>query len=240
MAAVIVAPDYPTDYHWPVTVRYGSLMLTPLRPRDVADAWDVRARNAAWLSPWDATAPTPVRPVDPRARARVMWRSAKRGRTVPWLIRWSDSSGRPAPIIGQVTVSNIVYGSAMAASVGYWIDRGYAGRSLMPAAVALASDHAMKTMGLHRIEICIRPENAASLKVVQKLGFRYEGRRPRFIHIAGAWRDHAVFALTSEEVPQGLVARIPEAVVFPDRVSTHGWVGPSAGAGAQTPPEAVL
>jgi ribosomal-protein-alanine N-acetyltransferase len=57
------------------------------------------------------------------------------------------------------------------------------------------------------MEICIRPENAASRRVVEKLGFRYEGFRERYIHINGAWRDHVCFAVTAEEVPHGVLAR---------------------------------
>ena len=57
------------------------------------------------------------------------------------------------------------------------------------------------------MEICIRPENQASLRVVEKLGFRYEGLRRRFIHIAGDWRDHHAFALVREDVPEGVLAR---------------------------------
>jgi ribosomal-protein-alanine N-acetyltransferase len=57
--------------------------------------------------------------------------------------------------------------------------------------------------------------------VVQKLGFRYEGLRRRYIHIDGDWRDHCAFALTQEEVPNGVLARwvsgaVPaEAAVIP-------------------------
>ena len=57
------------------------------------------------------------------------------------------------------------------------------------------------------MEICIRPENLASLRVVEKLGFRYEGLRRRYIHIDGDWRDHYAFALVREEVPEGVLQR---------------------------------
>jgi ribosomal-protein-alanine N-acetyltransferase len=57
------------------------------------------------------------------------------------------------------------------------------------------------------MEICIRPENEPSLRVVEKLGFRYEGLRRRYIHINGDWRDHFCFALTVEELPQGVLRR---------------------------------
>ena len=57
------------------------------------------------------------------------------------------------------------------------------------------------------MEICIRPENQASLRVVEKLGFRYEGLRRRYIHIDGDWRDHYAFALVREDVPEGVLQR---------------------------------
>ena len=63
--------------------------------------------------------------------------------------------------------------------------------------------------GLHRLEVNVRPENAASLRVLSKLGLREEGRRERFLHIDGAWRDHRSFAVTADEVSQGeLAARL--------------------------------
>jgi ribosomal-protein-alanine N-acetyltransferase len=57
------------------------------------------------------------------------------------------------------------------------------------------------------MEINIRPENGPSLRVVEKLGFRDEGLRPRYLHINGDWADHRSFALTAEEVPGGLLNR---------------------------------
>ena len=57
------------------------------------------------------------------------------------------------------------------------------------------------------MEICIRPENGPSLRVVEKLGFRYEGLRRRYIHINGDWRDHFCFALVAEEVQEGVLRR---------------------------------
>src|SRR5690606_33962037 len=76
-----------------------------------------------------------------------------------------------------------------------------------PTAVALATDHWFFGMGLHRMEICMRPENAPSLRVVQKLGFRYQGLRRRYIHNNGDWRDHVCVVLLVAEVPQGALRR---------------------------------
>ena len=73
----------------------------------------------------------------------------------------------------------------MPAHIGYWVDREVAGRGIIPTAVALACDHCWFGLGLHRVEINIRPENVASCRVVEKLGFRVEGLRPRYLHIDG-------------------------------------------------------
>ena len=78
----------------------------------------------------------------------------------------------------------------------------------MPRAVALVIDHCFTPAGLHRIEIAIRPENSNSLRVVEKLGLREVGYAPRFLHIDGAWRDHRLYAVTVEECPGGLLARL--------------------------------
>jgi ribosomal-protein-alanine N-acetyltransferase len=128
---------------------------------------------------------------------------------MPWVIRWSQLD--PQPIIGQVNLQSITYGSALSGALSYWIDQRYAGKSIVPTAVAMVVDYAMATIGLHRVEVCIRPENRASLSVVEKLGFRHEGFRPRFIHIAGRWCDHEVYALTSEEVGHGLLPRLEDS-----------------------------
>ena len=127
---------------------------------------------------------------------------------LPWLV-WYEPTGRKGrgQLAGQLTVSGIVGGSASWGQIGYWVDQRLAGRGIIPTAVALAVDYCFGAMGLHRVEIAIRPENVRSLRVVAKLGFRPEGLRPRYLHIDGDWRDHLVFALNAEEVPEGLLRR---------------------------------
>ncbi len=171
-------------------------------------AWrSARQRNAAWLSPWDATVPpgSSTRPTTFRALVRRLRHQAALGTTYPFAI---DVDGRFA---GQLTVNNIVRGSAQLASIGYWLDRDVAGRGVMPRAVAMAIDHCFTTAGLHRIEIAIRPENSNSLRVVEKLGLHEVGYAPKFLHIDGAWRDHRIYAVTVEDCPGGLVARLDAA-----------------------------
>ena len=132
---------------------------------------------------------------------RDLRRQAQQGRTLPFAVTVDKS------FAGQLTVNNIVGGSARWGQVGYWIDSRHAGQGVMPTAVALACDFCLSQVGLHRIEIAIRPENVASLRVVEKLGITEVGYAPRYLHINGDWRDHRLFAVTVEEVPQGLLRR---------------------------------
>ncbi|MFB0833866.1 GNAT family N-acetyltransferase [Arthrobacter halodurans] len=193
---------------WPVTLESGDLVLRPLRQRDKAEWMALRRRNADWLKAWEATQPDPSGPL-PSYRSMVssLNAQARAGQSMPWVIAIREPRAARPVMAGQLTVSGILWGSALTASLGYWVDREQAGRGLAPTAVALATDHCFGALGLHRMEINIRPENAASLRVVEKLGFRDEGLRRAYLHIDGRWADHRTFALTAEEVPEGLMAR---------------------------------
>ncbi|TNU73641.1 GNAT family N-acetyltransferase [Miniimonas arenae] len=187
---------------WPTRLAEGPLALRPLRRRDGAEWSAVRARNAVWLAPWEATVPGGARSVLTfGGYVRELNRQARSGASRPWVI---ELYGR---IVGQVTVTAITHGSLSSAAIGYWISRDVAGRGLMPLAVAMAVDDCFSSIGLHRIEINIRPENGPSLRVVEKLGLRDEGVRKAYLNIQGAWADHRTFALTTEEVPRGLLER---------------------------------
>jgi len=112
-------------------------------------------------------------------------------------------------IVGQINVSNVVHGALRSCTVGYWVDGVMAGRNITPTAVALVIDHCFSEVGLHRVEVDIRPENRASLRVVEKLGLRREGFYERFLDIDGAWRDHVAFAITVEELGgRSMVSRL--------------------------------
>jgi ribosomal-protein-alanine N-acetyltransferase len=189
---------------WPAVLRHGEVTVRPIAQSD-ARAWKAaRQANADWLRPWDATAPPggADRPTTFRSLIRRLDRAARAGTTMPFAVEVDGT------FAGQVTVNNIVRGSAQFASIGYWLDRRFAGRGVMPLAVAMVIDHCFTTAGLHRIEIAIRPENSNSLRVVEKLGLREYGYAPRFLHIDGDWRDHRLYAITVEEAPHGVVARL--------------------------------
>ena len=189
------------------TISEGDITLRLIRQRD-AGAWrEVRRRNREWLQPWEASLPPEASlitdvPATFGQMVRSMRKDARAGRALPWAIL---VDGRLA---GQLTVGGITYGSLRSAYIGYWIDQDLAGRGIMPAAVAMACDYCFDNVRLHRIEINIRPENAASLRVVDKIGLRKEGDRPKYLHIDGDWRDHVTHVVTAGEFPEGVLARL--------------------------------
>lgn len=175
--------------------------------RDASRWADLRRENAGWLGEWESTRPpgsTAGRSgkIGYRSLIRDLRRQAGKGGTLPFVVTFDGL------MVGQLTVTGITRGSAQWAQIGYWIAESHAGRGIMPVAVALAGDHCFGVLGLHRLEIAIRPENVASLRIVDKLAFSYVGLAERYLHINGDWRDHLIFALTAEDVPEGLVRRL--------------------------------
>ncbi|MGO2031266.1 GNAT family N-acetyltransferase [Glutamicibacter bergerei] len=187
------------------------LLLREMTLRDQLAWIDLRNANAMWLKPWDPTNPLGApEPMSFRQMLAAKRAAAHAGTGYSWVMTLPQLHSKNPPIIGQISVSGIQYGAARTASIGYWIDSSHAGFGLMPEACALVIDHCFQTLALHRLEINIRPENAASLRVVQKLGFRDEGLRKGFLHIDGAWRDHRTFALNREELKTTMLERIYE------------------------------
>lgn len=186
-------------------------MLRPLGLRHGAAWVEIRLRNEAWLLPWEAV------PAGPGGAAaswaarhtlasytgmlRSLRRQARAGTSLPFGVF------RDGQLVGQVTVGNIVRGALFSGYVGYWVDERVAGQGIMPTALALVADHCFTAVGLHRLEADIRPENAASRRVVEKLGFVEEGRHRAYLQIDGAYRDHLCYSLLAEDVPEGLLRR---------------------------------
>ncbi len=180
---------------------HGPISIRLIKQRDARVLQSELLGNRAWLRPWEATSPDGPVSFDMRLGIRRLLQQYRDGSGYPFVMEYGGA------IAGQLNIWGVMRGSLCSATIGYWVSERFAGRGITPTAVALATDVCFRELGLHRMEICIRPENRASLRVVEKLGFRYEGLRRRFIHIAGDWRDHYAFALVREEVPDGVLQR---------------------------------
>ena len=182
-------------------LNHGDVNVRLVRVRDAKKLEQLILGNREWLRPWEATNPNGPTSFNIKAQVRGLLRQMKDDQGFPFVIEYQGV------VVGQLNVSNVLFGSVGSAILGYWIAPGFAGKEITPTAVALVIDYLLNIVGLHRVEIDIRPENAASLRIVEKLGLRYEGLKERFIHINGDWRDHYVFAVTHEEVPVGVLNR---------------------------------
>jgi ribosomal-protein-alanine N-acetyltransferase len=178
------------------------ITLRPARYRDRSHWNNVRAENKEWLSPWEAT--LPQIPQDSPAyqdhglrpsffeMVQTLHREARAGRSYSFFI-WEGKN-----LIGQITMGGVMLGALRGAHIGYWIDRHYANRGYTTQAVKLVTAFGFAQLGLHRIEINVRPENGASCRVAEKAGYHVEGERKAFLHIDGAWRDHICFVKTND------------------------------------------
>jgi len=213
------------------TLAHRLVVVRGIKNRDAKALEKALGDNRPWLQPWEATHPViPAKPEDTRTSIRALLQYAKAGTVLPMVLEADNQ------LIGQLNVSQITYGSLSSASLGYWIIPAFAGRGIMPVAVAMVVDHLFFEMALHRVEVCVRPENKASLRVVEKLGFRFEGFRRNFIHIDRKWRDHYCFGLVVDEVPTGALHRYESGAVPPGVAAIPDYVQIQARSPLHLPP----
>ncbi len=103
-------------------------------------------------------------------------------------------------IVGTYHLSQIVRGPFRNAYLGYYAFTPYAGQGYMREGLDLLLRHAFGPLGLHRVEANIQPGNTASIALAKGAGFRLEGFSPRYLKVAGRWRDHERWAITVEDL----------------------------------------
>ena len=112
-----------------------------------------------------------------------------------FLVRTNDDGS----LVGAVMISQIVLGPFRSGYLGYYAFEPHAARGLMREGLDLTVRYAFRSLGLHRLEANVQPGNAASIALVRRCGFRLEGLSPRYLNVAGRWRDHERWAITVED-----------------------------------------
>jgi ribosomal-protein-alanine N-acetyltransferase len=143
-----------------------------------------RELHGNWVSP-PATSP----------RYRDYVRRSRQNDFIAHLVRTTAGD-----LAGVINISEIVRGKFQSGYLGFYAFVPHAGCGIMRTGMALAVTHAFRRCRLHRLEANIQPDNERSIELVKGLGFRLEGRSPRYLKIAGRWRDHERWALTAEDV----------------------------------------
>ena len=103
-------------------------------------------------------------------------------------------------LIGRVSYFNFAYGGMMSCAVGYHLDKDYEGKGIMSEALKSSLAFVFDEYKMHRVEAFILPENERSIKLVQRVGFTYEGYRKSYMHINGKYRDHEAFYILEDDM----------------------------------------
>lgn len=103
-------------------------------------------------------------------------------------------------IIGSIALSNVVMGAFCSCFLGYKLDQEHRGRGYMTEAAEAVVRFGFNSLKLHRIEGNIMPRNKASIAVVEKCGFIYEGTSKKYLKINGVWEDHAHYVILNERM----------------------------------------
>jgi len=164
------------------------LVLAPAVVGDADDLLAFESANRAWFEHW-------VVPRNPSYYSIDMVRAslaiAQRERDLDLSHQYLLKSG--GEIIGRVNLTGVQRVAFNKASLGYRIGQAHAGRGVASRAVALLLDEAFGKLDFWRIEANSRPENAASVRVLERNGFRAYGRATRSMQHQGAWYDQILF-----------------------------------------------
>jgi [ribosomal protein S5]-alanine N-acetyltransferase len=162
------------------------------------EAWaDLRARSRDFLQPWE-----PTWPEDDLTRAAFDRRITRYNEEIRgdlsypfFLIDRGNNT-----LLGGLTLTNVRRRAAMSVTLGYWMGAPHAGKGLMSAVLPAVCNKAFGGLKFERIEAACLPENAASIRVLEKVGFQREGFARRYLSIAGARRDHVLFGLLKTDL----------------------------------------
>jgi ribosomal-protein-alanine N-acetyltransferase len=173
---------------------------TAIRPTALEDAdeqLEVRVANREHTGPWDPRRDDSFYTIaGQRLELELDARAWSAGTAYAFAVLAMDEGDR---LVGRVALANVVRGPWQNATLGYWVDERSGGRGHATRAVRLALRYAFDEVGLHRVQPAVIPRNVRSLRVVEKAGFRHEGRAQRYLKINGTWEDHEIYALTAED-----------------------------------------
>jgi [ribosomal protein S5]-alanine N-acetyltransferase len=177
--------------------REGSVAsIRPLVPADAEEYLALLVRNRAFLQPYE-----PVRPPE-------YWTLAgQQDQLEVGAAEWDLGTGyafgiidrSDGALVGRVALANVVRKAWQNATLGYWLDAERNGRGLTTDAARLAVGFAFVDASLHRVQAGVMPRNARSVRVLEKIGMRYEGLALRYLLINGTWEDHRMYGITADE-----------------------------------------
>jgi len=163
---------------------------------DHAEWATLREASHAFLAPWEPTWPSDdLTRSSFRRRLRHYAQDIRDDQAYPFFVfRVEDGA-----LVGGLTLSNVRRGVSQSCALGYWMGERFAGRGYMTAAVRAIVPFVFGSLRLHRLEAACLPHNTASIRLLERVGFRHEGLARRYLCINGAWQDHLLYALLTED-----------------------------------------
>jgi ribosomal-protein-alanine N-acetyltransferase len=101
-------------------------------------------------------------------------------------------------IIGIVGLEAINYRHKNV-EIGYWLGRPYWGKGLMTEAICLALRVPFKELRMKRVFACVFPDNTSSIRLLERIGFTFEGRLRNLMLQRNRWQDAFVYSMLNEE-----------------------------------------
>jgi ribosomal-protein-serine acetyltransferase len=175
-------------------LRTERLLLTPIETTDAHDLWYAVEGSRADLERWLPWVPFNV---DPEASFRYADASSQdwdMGRACRLAVRDKESRR----FLGVVSLESLAH-LHQSADLGYWLRTDATKSGYMTEAARETVRWAFRDMRCHRVRVAAATDNHASLAVIRRLGFAFEGVARHAERCAGRWLDHAVFAMLATD-----------------------------------------
>lgn len=161
------------------------------------EAWsDLRRNSAGFLRPWEPEwTEAHLTRGSYRLRLGRLKKMLAADQAYPFHVFRADTG----QMVGSCNLTHIERGAAQSAKIGYWVGEPFINRGFGLGAVNGICRFGFETLGLHRIEAAVKPDNGASIRLLGKARFTHEGQARGYLKINGEWADHAIFARLSSD-----------------------------------------
>ncbi len=141
-------------------------------------------------------------PLGEESEARQMVADIERGFEKRTFFQWGLCRRDDGVVIGTCTLWQLD-AENLRCEIGFALGRAHWGHGYMSEALAVLLDFAFSELGLRRLEADVDPQNAASIALLERLGFRREGHlRERWL-VAGKVCDSLIYGLLAREWRRG-------------------------------------